>query len=174
MHLKSGEIIPAHTVVWGAGLQGNPLVHMLGIELARGARIEANPDLSLKDHPEVFIAGDIGLLTDAKTNKQLPQLGSVAQQAGRVAGENIAAWLKGQPTKPFEYLDKGTMAMIGHGAAVAELPVGEQTMTGHMAWMGWLGVHLVLMSGGEERTSTIVDWGWNALTHKRSKRITVD
>jgi NADH:ubiquinone reductase (H+-translocating) len=174
VHLKSGEVIPAHTVIWGAGLQANPLVRTLGIGLARGARIEANPDLSLKDHPEVYIAGDIGLITDVKTNKQLPQLGSVAQQAGRVAGENIGRAVRGQPTKPFEYLDKGMMAMIGRGAAVAELPVGERTMSGHMAWMGWLGVHLVLMSGGEERVSTLVDWGWTGLTRRRSKGITVD
>ena len=115
------------------------------------------------------MVGDIALITDAKTNEQLPQLGSVAQQAGRHAGENITRLVKGEATTPFTYLDKGTMATIGRGAAVVELPHG--TMTGHAAWLAWLGVHAALLSGGEEKSTTIVDWGWNIATKKRGKRI---
>jgi NADH dehydrogenase len=126
-------------------------------------------DLSLKDHPEVFVVGDIALITDAKTNEQLAQLGSVAQQAGRHVGENIQRLMKSEATEPFKYLDKGTMATIGRGAAVVDLPHG--TMTGHAAWLAWLGVHAALLSGGEEKSTTIVDWGWNIATKKRGKRI---
>jgi NADH:ubiquinone reductase (H+-translocating) len=172
--LGSGQVLSSRTVVWAAGVQANPLATSLGLGTARGGRIPANLDLTLKDHPEVYIAGDVGMLMDAKTNKALPQLGSVAQQAGRLAGENIGRAVKGRPGKPFEYLDKGTMAMIGRGAAVVELPVGEHTMSGHAAWLAWLGIHLVLMSGEEQRASTVVDWGWNTLTHGRTKRVDVD
>jgi NADH:ubiquinone reductase (H+-translocating) len=167
--LKSGEVIKTHTLVWGAGIQANPLAKSLGVEPVKGGRISVDLDLTLKDHPEVFVVGDIAVMTDAKTNEPLPQLGSVAQQAGRHVGENIERLVKGEATEPFKYLDKGTMATIGRGAAVVELPHG--TMTGHAAWLAWLGVHAALLSGGEEKSTTIIDWGWNVATKKRGKRI---
>lgn len=172
IHLKSGAVVKTHTLVWGAGLTGNPLGAEMETELQRG-RVPVNLDLSLPGHPEVFVVGDIALITDAKTSKQLPQLGSVAQQAGNQVGENIAHLAKGEATEHFKYLDKGTMATVGHGAAVVQLPDGK-TMKGHAAWMAWLGVHLVLLSGGEQRSATIVDWGWNVVTKKRSKRVLVE
>ena len=89
VHLKSGTVIDAHTLVWGAGLQANPLATTLGLDLQHGNRVAAGPDLSLPDRPEVFVAGDIGWITDTKTKEVLPQLGSVALQAGEHAGENI-------------------------------------------------------------------------------------
>jgi NADH:ubiquinone reductase (H+-translocating) len=170
--LKSGEVIKTHTLVWGAGIQANPLAKTLGVEQVKGGRIPVNLDLSLKDHPEVFVVGDSAMITDAKTNEQLPQLGSVAQQAGHHAGENIQRLVKGESTEPFKYLDKGTMATVGRGAAVVQMP-GHGTMTGHAAWLAWLSVHAALLSGGEEKTTTVVDWGWNVVTKKRGKRIMV-
>lgn len=172
VHVQSGAVVKAHTLVWGAGLQGHPLAGALGEELQHG-RVAVSLDLSLKDHPEVFVIGDMAMITDAKTNNQLPQLGSVAQQAGYHAGENIERLVKGKQTAPFEYKDKGTMATIGRGAAVVQLHSGR-TMTGHAAWLAWLGVHLMLLSGGEERSATIVDWGWELLTHERGKRIVIE
>lgn len=170
--LRSGEVIKTHTLVWGAGIQANSLAANLGVEQVKGGRIPVELDLSVNGRPEVFIVGDIALITDAKTGKPLPQLGSVAQQAGRHAGENIARLVKGKESEPFEYLDKGTMAAIGRGSAVVQLP-GHGTMTGHAAWLAWLGVHLALLAGGEEKSATIVDWGWNIVTKKRGKRITL-
>jgi NADH dehydrogenase len=172
VHLKSGEMIKAHTLVWGAGLQANPLVSSLGIDLVKG-RVPVNPDLSLKDHPEVFAAGDVAIVTEPKTSRPLPQLGSVAKQAGEHVGRTIAGLLRGKGRIPFRYRDRGTMATIGRGAAVAELPAGF-TLTGPIAWMGWLLVHLVLLSGSIERSLTLRDWAWNILTRRRSKRIVVD
>ena len=172
VHLTSGAVVKARTLVWGAGLQANPLVASLGIELVKG-RVTVNPDLSLKDHPEVFAAGDVAIVTEAKTNRPLPQLGSVAKQAGEHVGRTIVRRLSGKGRVPFRYRDRGTMATIGRGAAVAELPAGF-TLTGPLAWLGWLCVHLVLLSGGVERSLTLRDWGWNILTRKRSKRIVVD
>lgn len=170
--LRSGEVVKTHTLVWGAGIQAHPLAGSLGVAQVKGGRVPVNLDLSLKDHPEVFVIGDIAMITDTKTNQQLPQLGSVAQQAGHHAGDNIARLLRGEQAEPFTYFDKGTMATIGRGAAVVEMP-GHGTMTGHAAWLAWLGVHAALLSGGEEKSTTIVDWGWNMLTKKRGKRIVV-
>jgi NADH:ubiquinone reductase (H+-translocating) len=172
VHLKSGAVVKARTLVWGAGLRANPLVASLGIELVKG-RVPVNPDLSLKDHPEVFAAGDVAIVTEATSSRPLPQLGSVAKQAGEHVGRTIARRLSGKGRVPFRYRDRGTMATIGRGAAVAELPAGF-TLTGPIAWLGWLCVHLVLLSGGVERSLTLREWGWNILTRKRSKRIVVD
>ncbi|MBE2224427.1 MAG: NAD(P)/FAD-dependent oxidoreductase [Anaerolineae bacterium] len=168
--LKSGEVVKTHTLIWGAGVQANPLAAALGLEQVRGGRIPVELDLSVNGRSNVFVVGDIAQITDAKTNEVLPQLGSVAQQAGRHVGENIERLVKGKETKPFEYTDKGTMAAIGRGAAVVQLPE-HGTMTGHAAWLAWLGVHLTLLAGGEEKSTTMVDWGWNILTKKRGKRI---
>ena len=115
-------------------------------------------------------AGQTVGVTDAKTGEPLPGLGAVALQAGRHVGQTIARLVAGESAEPFHYVDKGTMAQVGRGAAVVELPAGG-TLTGHVAWLAWLGVHLSLLSGAEEKTSVFVDWGWNLVTHQRSKRI---
>ncbi len=127
--LKSGEVLKAHTLVWGAGLQGNALVHTLPIELARGNRIAVGADLQLPGRPEVYVVGDAAAITDPKTGQVLPQLGSVALQSGEHAGETIARRIAGKEGKPFAYHDKGTMATIGRGAAVVQM-LGGRTMTG--------------------------------------------
>ncbi len=174
VQLKAGGEIRAHTLVWGAGMQANPLVKGLaGVELQKGGRVPVGPDLSMPDHPEVFVVGDIAWITDSNTNKVLPQLGSVALQAGEDAGENIARKLKGKPTEPFTYFDKGFMAAIGRGAAVAQLPTGN-TMKGKLAWLAWGTVHLALLTGGDERTKTMIDWGWAGFTRKRTDRASID
>ena len=111
--LSTGEVISAHTLVWGAGLQGNSLVQSLGIELQRGNRIAVGPDLELPGYPGVFVVGDVAAITDSKTDQVLPQLGSVALQSGEHVGETISRRVAGKSTKPFKYRDKGTMAAIG-------------------------------------------------------------
>jgi len=173
VRLKSGTELKAHTLVWGAGLQANPLATTLGLELQRGNRVATGPDLSLPDRPEVFVAGDIGWITDTKTNQVLPQLGSVALQAGEHVGENVARVLDGKETKPFEYTDKGTMATIGRKAAVVQMPHGR-SLTGRTAWLAWGAVHLSLLSTGEDRARAVVDWTWAGFTHDRAGRIVVD
>jgi NADH:ubiquinone reductase (H+-translocating) len=171
--LKSGKVLQAHTLVWGAGLQANPIVQSLGLELEKGNRIGVEPDLSLPDHPESFAVGDIAWITDSKTHEVLPQLGSVALQAGEHAGENIARRVEGKETKPFRYHDKGTMATIGRGAAVVQLPRGR-TLKGEIAFLAWGSVHLALLSTGEDRAKAVVDWTWAGVTHERAARITVE
>jgi NADH dehydrogenase len=172
VRLKSGEELAAHTLVWGAGLQGNQLVQTLGIELQRGNRVGVGPELTLAGHPEVYVVGDSAAIVDAKTKQVLPQLGSVALQSGEHAGETIARRIAGKETKPFAYRDKGTMATIGRGAAVVQM-LGGRTMTGVKAQAAWGVVHLALLPTNEDRAKAVVDWAGAGLTHQRVGRITV-
>ena len=171
--LASGEVIPAHTLVWGAGLQGNQLVRSLGIELERGNRVAVGPELELPGHTGVYVVGDIAAITDSKTDEVLPQLGSVALQSGEHAGETIARQVAGKSTKPFRYRDKGTMAAIGRHAAVAQM-LGGKTMKGRKAQLAWRTVHLALLPTSEDRAKAVVDWVGSELTHQRVGRITVE
>jgi len=169
--LKSGKVLDAHTLVWGAGLRANPIVESLGVELQHGHRVPTEPDLSVVGHPEVFAVGDIAWIADT-SHAVLPQLGSVALQSGEHAGENIARLAAGQPTVPFDYHDKGTMATIGRGAAVIQLH-GGRTIKGKSASLAWGAVHLALLSTGEDRAKALIDWTWAGFTHERPGRITV-
>lgn len=171
--LESGEVIDAHTLVWGAGLHANPVVASLGVPLEHGHRVPTGPDLSLAGHPEVFAVGDLAWITDARTDAVLPQLGSVALQSGQHAGRNIARSVAGHGTEPFGYHDKGTMATIGRGAAVVQTHHGH-TLTGRLAFLAWGAVHLTLLSTGEDRAKAAVDWTWAAFTHERAGRISVE
>jgi NADH:quinone reductase (non-electrogenic) len=171
--LKSGEELKAHTLVWGAGLQGNALVQSLGLALERGNRIGVDGDLRIPSHPEVFAIGDIAAITDAKTQQVLPQLGSVALQSGEHVGETIARLVDGKEAKPFKYHDKGTMAAIGRGSAVVQM-LGGRTMKGKMAAAAWMTVHLALLPTNESRAKAVVDWAGAGFTHQRSGRISVE
>ena len=171
VRLKSGEEIKAHTLIWAAGVRANPLADMLGSPQGRGGRIKLNPDLSVPDHPEIFVVGDMGEV--ASDGKVLPQLGSVAMQSGEHVGRQIARRLHGDPGQPFKYWDKGFMATIGRGSAVVEFP-NKRTLDGPLAYFAWLGVHLALLSGMRNRIETLWNWGWSALTHDRAARIIIE
>jgi NADH dehydrogenase len=171
--LKSGTVLAAHTLVWGAGLQANQLVQSLGLPLERGNRIGVDAELRIPSHPEVYAVGDIAAITDQKTDQVLPQLGSVALQAGEHAGETIARHVAGDETKPFKYRDKGTMATIGRGSAVVQM-LGGRTMKGKTASLAWGTVHLALLPTNEDRAKAVVDWAGAGLTHERGARITVE
>jgi NADH dehydrogenase len=170
--LASGEVIPTRTLVWGAGLTANPLARSLGLPLQRGDRLATEPDGSLPGHPEVFAVGDIAWTTVEGNDRALPQLGSVALQAGEHAATSIARLVAGKATEPFRYHDKGTMATIGRGAAVAQTH-GGRALKGRTAWLAWGAVHLALLSTGEDRAKAVVDWTWAGFSHERSGRISV-
>jgi NADH:ubiquinone reductase (H+-translocating) len=171
VRLKSGEEIQAHTLIWAAGVLANPLADLLGLPQGRGGRVKLNPDLSVPDHPEIFVVGDMGEV--ASEGEVLPQLGSVAMQSGEHVGRQIARRLAGELGQPFKYWDKGFMATIGRGAAVVELP-SKLTLHGPLAYFAWLGVHLALLSGMRNRIETLWNWGWSALTHDRAARIIIE
>ena len=171
--LGSGEVLPASTTVWGAGLQTSPLAGALSDDLQHG-RVPVGPYLELADHPEVHVIGDLAWITDAKTGKVLPQLGSVALQAGEHVGRTIdRVTRKHKDPEPFHYLDKGTMATIGPRKAVAAIPPHEH-LTGRAAFLAWGAVHLVLLSGGDSRSAAFTNWAWAMFRHDRPSRIVVD
>lgn len=169
--LKSGEEIKAHTLVWAAGVQASPLARLLGMPLGHGGRVKLNPDLSVPEHPEIFVVGDMGEVVSH--GQVLPQLGSVAMQSGEHVGKQIARRILGEETQPFNYWDKGVMATIGRGSAVVEFP-NKMTLHGPAAYFAWLGVHLTLLSGMRNRIETLWNWGWSAVTHDRAARIIIE
>lgn len=163
--LSTGEILRTRCLVWAAGVQANPVAGLLGVEQGRGGRIPVAEDLSLPEHPEAFAIGDIADIDDGDGGR-LPQLAQVALQGGAHVAEQIL----GRSRRPFRYRDKGTMATIGRRAAVTELP-GRPAITGFVAWLGWLGLHLVYLVGARNRISVFVNWAWNYLTWDRGPRL---
>ena len=129
----------------------------IGLPQGRGGRLTVEPDLTVEGFPQVYAIGDIANIPD-HDGDDLPQLGSVALQAGRWAAENILADHAGKPRRPFHYKDKGIMAMIGDGAAVAEMGAHRHELHGHLAFAAWLGVHASLMSGVHQRVDAFMSW----------------
>jgi len=171
--LNSGEVLKAHTTVWGAGLSASPLASELSQDLKHG-RVPTEPMLHLEGRPEVFVIGDLAWTTDAKTNKVLPQLGSVALQAGEHVGKTIDRMTrKHKEPEPFVYQDKGSMATVGRKAAVAALPP-DIHLTGTAAALVWGSVHLALLSGSENRAVAIANWSFSYMHHDRPSRIILD
>ena len=167
--LATGEVIPTRTLVWAAGIKANELAADGGYERGRGGRVTVGPDLSVLGHLNVFAVGDVADIDDGKGGR-LPQLAQVAMQSGRHAAEQIMRTIAKQPRTTFHYFDKGTMATIGRRAAVAELPKGIK-LTGPIAWLAWLGLHLIYLLGVRNRVSVFVNWAWNYLTWDRGPRL---
>jgi len=168
--LDSGEVIPTRTLVWVAGVRAHPLANALDTPLTRGGRVVVTPTLQLPGDPHVTVIGDLAAATD-KRGAIEPQLAPVAIQSGRYVARNIGALLDGRvPDKPFRYLDKGTMATIGRHDAVAELPIGIR-LTGFIAWVSWLVLHLYFLVGFRNRIAVGLSWLWNWVTFDRSSRL---
>jgi NADH dehydrogenase len=167
-HLAGG-FVPAHTVVWTAGITASPLASALAVETTKGGRIVVGPDLSIPAHPEVYVVGDVAAMPDGHGGIA-PQLAPAAMQGGRHAARQIVRRIDGQETEPFHYVDKGTMATIGRSAAVAQLPGGIH-LWGPVGWLAWLGLHLVMLIGFRNRANVLVNWGWNYFTYDRGARL---
>jgi NADH dehydrogenase len=162
--LSDGTHIPAELVIWAGGLKASGLSNALGIKAGRGGRVDVQPDLSVADFPGVYALGDFANFKTAN-GEVLPQLASVAQQAGRHCAKNIAAAAAGNSGKPFDYLDKGIMAMVGRNAAVAEVGSGRHTVTGMLAFAAWLGVHALLLTTVRAKVETFIEWAWQYFGH---------
>jgi NADH dehydrogenase len=167
-----GEVLPCQTLVWAAGVQANPLAATLGVDQDRGGRITVDPDLQIPNRPGAWAIGDIAATRD-RHGDLLPQLAPVAMQSGRHVARQIRRILAAQPTEPFRYRDRGTMATIGRRAAVAELP-GRIHLRGAPAWLAWLGLHLVFLVGKRNRASVLLNWAWNYFTWDRGPRLILD
>lgn len=168
-HVRVGdEVIPTRNVVWGAGVTASPLGKRLGVPTDRVGRVQILPDLSVPGHPEVFVIGDLANL-NGDNGKPLPGVAQVAMQMGRRAAANIQASIQGGAREPFHYRDKGNMAVIGRRAAVLES--GRIRLTGAIAWLGWLLVHILFLIGFRNRFSVFIRWAWSYLTWQRGARL---
>ena len=162
------ERIAARTVFWSAGVQGAALASSLGVTLDRAGRVPVLPDLSLPGAADVFAAGDIVHL-QLPDGTLLPGLAPAAIQTGRAAARNILASVNGRPRTPFRYRDKGLMATIGKHKAIAR--TRRLSLTGYIAWIAWLLVHLVYLIGFKNRVSVLAEWAWSYLFAKRGARL---
>jgi NADH dehydrogenase len=156
-------VLATRCVVWGGGVKAAAVADYSGLATGPGGRIEVQPDLTLADHPGVYVIGDIAHIPDSD-GQPLPQLGSVALQSGAWAADNIIASFNGKEAKDFRYHDKGIMAMIGRRSAIAEVGKHHHEIHGELAHMAWLGVHASLITGTRARIEAFVDWAWDGFT----------
>ena len=172
--VKSGEIqigselLPATLVVWAAGVSASPLGRELGSPTDRIGRVLVEADLTLPGHPEVFVIGDLASLKQAE-GTLLPGVAPVAMQQGRWVAKQIAADMAGEPRKPFHYLDKGSLATIGRAAAVANF--GKVHISGLLAWLSWLFIHILFLVGFRNRIIVMIQWAWSYFTYDRGARL---
>jgi NADH dehydrogenase len=161
--LDDGTAIPTRTVVWAGGEAAADIVQAAGMPPGRGGRIDVRPDLRVPGLPGVYAVGDVANIPDGSSGSQaaLPQLGSVAQQAGGWAAANILREIDGKEPHPFHYKDKGIMAMIGRNAAVAEVGRHRHQVEGPVAFAAWLGVHAMLLSGVHSKSDAFLSWAWD-------------
>jgi NADH:ubiquinone reductase (H+-translocating) len=166
--LKSGEVIECGLVLWAAGVGPCSLAQALDVPKVKG-RLAVDEDLRVSGHDNVFAIGDVAA---AAATAPLPQLAQPAIQGGQHAAKQIRLLLASQPTQPFRYHDKGIMATIGRRSAVAEIFLGIK-LKGTLAWMAWLGLHIVFLLGVRNRLSVILNWAWRYLSWRRVGRVIV-
>jgi NADH dehydrogenase len=161
------EAIAAQTLLWAAGVATSPLARSLGAPLDRAGRVLAEPTLAVPGHPEIFVVGDICALS--QDGKPLPGVAQVAKQQGAHAARNILRAIRGEPLTPFRYRDYGNMATIGRGSAVAD--IASLKISGFLAWLVWLFVHIFWLIGFRNRLSVIGEWAWAYVTFQRRARL---
>lgn len=160
--------LPAKTVLWAAGVEAPPLSKTLGVEVDRSGRIKVQPDLSIPNHPNAYVIGDLAWFP-LPDGSSLPGLAPVALQQGRHVAEVIGAALDGQPKQPFEYLDKGIMATVGRASGIAQ--AGSLRLSGMLGWLAWLFIHILFLIGFRNRVIVLLQWTWAWFTYGRSARL---
>jgi NADH dehydrogenase len=162
--------IKTQTVLWAAGVRASSLGQSLGVPLDQTGRVRVQPDLSIPLHPEVYVIGDLATLSD-RAAQPVPGVAPAAVQEGRHAAKNILRACEGKPSEPFRYFDKGSLATIGRASAVAHF--GPIKLSGFIAWVTWLGVHIFFLIGFRNRLSVIVDWAWAYFADRREARLVI-
>jgi len=169
--IVAGERIASKTVIWTAGVAPSQAGKWLNAETDRAGRVKVRRDLSVPDHPEVFVVGDTASLE--QDGKPLPGVAQVAMQQGRYAGELIKRRATGKAVpRPFRYFDKGNLAVVGKGFAVLES--GKVHMSGFAAWLVWIAIHLQFLAQSSLRVSVLVQWVWTYCTGQRGSRLIVN
>jgi NADH dehydrogenase len=163
--------IQAKTIMWGAGMKASPLGEILakatGAQLDRGGRVMVEPDLSIPNHPDIFVIGDLANFSHQQ-DKPLPGLATVAMQQGSYVARRIKAAPDKTPA-PFRYSDKGAMAIIGRNAAVADIKSWH--FSGFFAWLIWLVVHIYYLIGFDNKVLVLFQWAWNYITFRQGARL---
>ena len=161
-------VLPSTVTIWAAGVSASPLGGLLGTPTDRVGRVFVEPDLSLAGHPEVFVIGDLSAFPLAN-GKLLPGVAPVAIQQGRAVAANIKRDSKGVVRRPFHYSDKGSLATIGRAAAIAQF--GKIHISGFIAWLSWLFIHIFFLIGFRNRFMVIFQWAWSYFTFQRGVRL---
>lgn len=159
--------IEARTILWAAGVAASPLGKSLGAPLDSAGRVRVCGDLTIPDHPDVFVIGDLAAVD--QDGQMVPGVATTAIQEGDHAAENIAAAVRGESYRTFRYVDKGMLATIGRGAGVADIRSVE--LSGFPAWLAWLVVHIYFMIGFRNRLMVLMEWGLSYMTHERGARL---
>jgi len=162
------ELLPAEVVLWAAGVAASPLGRALGAPVDRNGRVLVEPDLSVPGHREVFVLGDLATMKD-EHGQPLPGVAPVAMQQGKFVGKQVEADLAGRARQPFRYFDKGSLATIGRAAAIAQF--GKIHLSGFVAWLSWLFIHILFLIGFRNRILVIIQWAWSYLTFQRGARL---
>ncbi|HEX7140642.1 MAG TPA: NAD(P)/FAD-dependent oxidoreductase [Vicinamibacterales bacterium] len=157
------KTIPTRTILWAAGVTASPLARSLGVPLDRAGRVVVNPDLTIAGHPEVFVAGDLAAVED------VPGVAPAAIQEGNHTADNIERAVAGKPPRPFHYFNKGELATIGRAAAVAD--IRGIRLSGFIAWVAWLTIHIFFLIGFRNRFLVITQWAWAYVTYQRGARL---
>lgn len=165
--IDGGEILPAKTVIWAAGVAASALGQTLGVPLDRAGRVLVEPDLSVPGNPEIFVIGDLACVNHA--GRQVPGTAPGAKQMGRSAAANIRAGLAGRVRRPFRYIDYGSLATIGRHAAIVQM--GRLKLWGLPAWLFWLFIHIFFLIGFRSRLVVMLDWAWSYITFERHARV---
>jgi NADH dehydrogenase len=160
--------ISAETILWAAGVTASHVAASLDTPLDQAGRVLVEPDLSVHGHPELFVIGDLAAFTH-QTGHPLPGLAPVAIQQGEHAARNIMLRCQGRPSRPFHYVDRGTMATIGRAKAIADL--GAIRFSGFLAWIAWIFVHIFFLIGFRNRFVVLFNWAWAYITTQRSARL---
>jgi NADH:ubiquinone reductase (H+-translocating) len=166
---KDGSSMPVDLVIWAAGVSGDQVVRNWGLPIGRAGRIEVNDDTRVVGEERIFAIGDASV----GVNKPLPQLAQPALQMGKFAARQIARLHRGLDTETFKYHDKGTMATIGRGDAVLQMPIGLK-LEGVLAWVGWIVLHITYLLGGRNRVQTLINLGSRYFGPRRSNAIVGD
>jgi NADH:ubiquinone reductase (H+-translocating) len=166
--LRGGEVIPARTLIWAAGVRAEPLVEKLGVPLGPQRRVRVAETLQVPGAPNVFVVGDAAYLESA-AGEPLPMMAPVAQQQAEQAAKNILRALRGEPMQAFRYKNPGSMATIGRNAAVVH--VRGLQISGFFAWVAWLLLHIVLLIGFRNRLLVLINWAWDYFLYDRAVRL---
>jgi NADH dehydrogenase len=170
VYLKSGEAIPAYTLIWTAGVSAANLAGRLGLHQGRQGRIIVKPTLQVPDHPQVFAIGDVAYLEDSQ-GRPFPMMATVALQQATIAAKNIPRHMKGEPLHNFIYDDLGSLATIGRSSAIAQ--IGHFEFSGYLAWLMWSVVHVYQLIGFRNRIIVLINWAWDYFLYDRAVRLII-